>query len=348
MNDIWITYVFCHSYKMSLAHPNSFIKLFPHSSVGKESACNAGDHDLIPGSGRSTGEGLCYPPQCSWPSLWLSWERICLQCGRSGFDPWVGKIPWRRERLPTPEFWPWEFHGLYIHRVAKSPHEWATVTHSLKITVDNDCSHEIKRCLLLGGKAMTNLDNILKSRDINFANKGLCSQSCGFTSSRVWMWELGHRESWAPQNWCFWTVMLKKTLESALDWKEIKPVNPEGDQSWVFIGRTDAEAEAPILWPPDAKNRLIGKDRVAEKDWRWEEKGTTEDEMVGWHHWLSWPEFEWAPGVGDGQGGLACCSPWGHKESDTTEQLNWTEAVYIFWKSVPFQSHHLQIFVPIL
>ena len=134
------------------------------------------------------------------------------------------------------------------------------------------------------------------------------------------MWELGYKESWAPKDWCFWTVVLEKTLESHLDCKEIQPVNPKGNQSWIFIGRTDAKAETPILWPPDAKN--IWKDPDAGKDWRREEKGTTEDEMVEWHHWLDGHEFKQALGVGDGQGSLACCSPWGHKESDTTEQLN--------------------------
>ena len=119
--------------------------------------------------------------------------------------------------------------------------------------------------------------------------------------------------------------MLEKTLESLLDCKEIKPVNPKGNQSWIFIGRTDAETEAPILWPFDGKNWLTGKDPNAGKDWRWQEKGMTEDEMVGWYHWLNGHEFEQAPGVGDGQGSLACWSPWGCKESDTTEWLNWTE-----------------------
>ena len=125
-----------------------------------------------------------------------------------------------------------------------------------------------------------------------FANKGLYSQSYGFSSSHVWMWELDYKESWALMNWCFWTVVLEKTLESPLDCKKIQPVNPKRDQSWVFIGRTDAEAETPILWPPDAKNWLTGKDSDAGTDWRWEEKGTTEDEAVGWHHWLNEHEFE--------------------------------------------------------
>ena len=139
------------------------------------------------------------------------------------------------------------------------------------------------------------------------------------------MWELDYKESWVPKNWCFWTVVLEKTLESPLNCKEIHPVHPKGNQSWIFIGRTDAEAKTPILWPPDVKNWLIGKDSDAGNDWRWEEKGMTEDEMVGWHHWLDGHEFKQALGVSDGQGSLACCSPWGHKESDTTERLNWTE-----------------------
>ena len=144
--------------------------------------------------------------------------------------------------------------------------------------LQNHCSHEIKRCLLLGRKAMANLESILKSRDITL-------QGYGFSSSHVWMWELDYKESWAPKNWCFWTVVMEKTLESPLDCKEIQSVHPKGDQSWVFIGRTDAET--PLLWPPDAKNWLIWKDPEAGKDWRSEDKRTTEDELVGWHHWLS-------------------------------------------------------------
>ena len=141
------------------------------------------------------------------------------------------------------------------------------------------------------------------------------------------MWEMDHKVSWAPKNWCFWTVVLEKTLESPLDWKEIKRVNPKGNQSWIFIERTDAEAETPMLWPPDVKNSLTGKDPNARKDWR-HEKGTAEDEMVGWHHPLNGHEFEQALLVNDRQGGLACCSPWGHKESDMTERLNWTDYVF--------------------
>ena len=143
------------------------------------------------------------------------------------------------------------------------------------------------------------------------------------------MWELDYKESWALKSWYFWTVVLEKTLESLLESEKIKPVNPKRNQPWIFIGRTDAEAEAPILCPPDVKNWLIGKDPDAGKDWRQEEKGTTKDETVGWHHWLDEHEFEQAPGVGEGQGSLVCCSPWGCKESDMTE-LNWvTELNYV-------------------
>ena len=143
--------------------------------------------------------------------------------------------------------------------------QWQTIFLGSKITADSDCSHEINRCLLLGRKVMTNLDSILKSRD--FLSKGPSTQGYGFSSGHVWMWELDYRESWAPKNWCFWTVVFEKTLESPLACKEIQPVHPKGDQSWVFIGRTDVEAETPILWPPDAKSWLIGKDADAGKDW---------------------------------------------------------------------------------
>ena len=139
--------------------------------------------------------------------------------------------------------------------------------------------------------------------------------------------ELDHKESWAPTNWCFWTVVLEKTLENPLDSKEIQPVNPRGNQCWIFTERTDAEAETPILWPPDAKSWLIWKDADAGKDWRQEEKEMTEDEMIGWHHQLDGHEFEQALGVGDGQESLACYSPWGHKELNLTERLNWTDVL---------------------
>ena len=147
------------------------------------------------------------------------------------------------------------------------------------------------------------------------------------------MGELDRKESWAPKNWCFWTAVLEKTLESPLDQKVLKPAHVKGNQSWILIGRTDAEDEAPILWSPDVKDGLFGKDPDAGKDWRQEEKGMIEDEMVGWHHWLYGHEFEQALGVGDGQESLACCSPCGPKESDTTEQLNWTDSWWA-WTSV--------------
>ena len=146
------------------------------------------------------------------------------------------------------------------------------------------------------------------------------------------MWELDLKESWEPKNRCFWTVMLEKTLECPLDCQEIQSVHPKGDQSWVFIGRTDAEAETPILQPPDVKSWLLRKDPDAGKDWRQGKKGTTEDEMVGWHHWLNRHEFEQAPGIGDGQGSLVCCGSWGHKESDTTERLIWSDLIWLIVK----------------
>ena len=138
------------------------------------------------------------------------------------------------------------------------------------------------------------------------------------------MWELDYKESWTLKNWCFLTMVLEKTLESPLDCKEIKSVHPKGNQPWIFIGRTDAEAEAIILWPPYGKSRLTGKDLDAGKDWGQEDKGTTEDGIVGWHHRLNSHGFGWTLGVGDGQGSVACCGSWGRKESDTTERLNWT------------------------
>ena len=153
-------------------------------------------------------------------------------------------------------------------------------------------------------------------------NKGSSSQSYGFSSSHVWMWELDHKEGLVEKNWCFWTVVLEKILENPLDSKGMKPANPKGNQPSIFIGKTDAEAEAPVLWPPDANSWLIRKDPDAEKDWRQEEKCWTEDEMVEWHQWFNGLEFEQAPVKGEGQGSLVCCSPRGCKESDMTEGLN--------------------------
>ena len=170
---------------------------------------------------------------------------------------------------------------------------------------------------------MINIDSILKGRKKHFADKGWYNQSSGFSSSHERMWKLDHKEGWAPKNWCFQIVVLEKTLDVSLDSKEIKPINPKGNQSWIFMGRT----EAPVLWPPDVKNWLIGKDPDAGKDWGQEEKGETEDEMVGWHHRLNGHEFEQASGDGEGQGSLVCCSPWGHKRVGHTwateqQQLN--------------------------
>ena len=155
--------------------------------------------------------------------------------------------------------------------------------------------------------------------------QGPSSQGYGFSSGHVWMWELDCEEGWVPKNWCFWTVVLEKTLESPLDCKEIQPVHCEGDQPWDFFGRNDAKAETPVLWLPHAKSWLIGKDSDAGRKWGQEEKGMTKDEMAGWHHWLHGCESEWTPGVGEGQGGLVCCDSWGRRESDTTEQLIWSD-----------------------
>ena len=150
------------------------------------------------------------------------------------------------------------------------------------------------------------------------------------------------KESWMLKNWCFWTVVLEKTLESPLDCKEIQPLNSEGDQPWDFFGRNDAKAETPVLWPPHAKSWLIGEDFDAGRDWGQEEKGMTEDEMAGWHHWFDGHNSEWTLGVGDGQGGLACCDSWGRKESDTIERLNWTELKLRFEKIKSFPKIYVE------
>ena len=202
--------------------------------------------------------------------------------------------------------------------------QWGTMSDFIfggsKITADGDCNHEIKRRLLLRRKIMTNLDSILKKQRHYFANKGPSSQGYGFSSGHVWMSELDYKESWAPKNWCFWTVVLEKTLESPLDCKEIQTVHPKGDQPWDFFGRKDAKAETLVLGPPHVKSWLIGKDFDAGRDWGQEKKGMTEDKIAGWHHWFDGCTL----GVGDGQGGLACCDSWGRKELDRTERLNWT------------------------
>ena len=226
----------------------------------------------------------------------------------------------------------WQIDGEIVETVTEF------ILGGSKVTADSDCSREIKRCLLLGGKIMPKLDSILKSRDITLATKVLIVKAMVFLVIMYGCenWTLKKAEPWridAFELWCW------RRTESSLDCKEIQPIHPKGNQSWIFIGRTDAEAEIPILWPPDAKNWLIGKDPEARKDWWQEEKGMTEDEMVGWHHQLNGHEFEWAPGDGDAQGSLVCYSPWGHKALDMTERLNWTE---LNWTSDSQRRSHNQ------
>ena len=180
--------------------------------------------------------------------------------------------------------WLFNFGGLQNHFFKKN--FW-----DFKITADGDCSHEIKT-LAPWKKSYDQPRQHFKKQRHYFDDKDLSIKTYGFSSSHVWRWELDCKESWVPKNWCFQTVVLEKTLESPLDCKEIQPVHPKRNQSGTFIGKIDAEAETPILWPPDVKNWLIWKDPDAGKDWRWEEKGTTEDEMVGWHHWHDGHEFE--------------------------------------------------------
>ena len=192
------------------------------------------------------------------------------------------------------------------------------------ISADGDCSHEIKRCLLFERKAMTNLDSILKSRDITLPKKIYLVRAMVFPvvmyGCESWtIKKAKHQRINAFELWC-WRRLLRVPWTA----RRSNQANPKGNQSWIFIGRTDVKAETSILWPPDVKNWLVGKDPDAGKDWRQEEKGTTEDEMVWWHHQLDAQEFEQAPRVGDGQGSLECCSPWGCKQLDTTEWLNWT------------------------
>ena len=182
-----------------------------------------------------------------------------------------------------------------------------------KITVDGDWSHEIRRCWLLGRKAMTNLGNVLKSKDIILPTKVHIVKAMVFFSSHVQMWELDHKGC-ALKNWCF-QIVLEKTLDSALDCKVFKPVNPKGNQPWLFIRTV---REAPILWPPGTKSRLTGEDPYAGKDWRQKEKRAAEDEVVGWHHWLNEHEFEQTQGDNEGQGSLAHCSSWGCKKPNMT------------------------------
>ena len=215
----------------------------------------------------------------------------------------------------------WEIDGETVETVSDF------IFFGSKITADGNCSHEIKRRLLLGRKVMTNPDSIFKSRDISLPTK-VC-----LVKAMVFPLVMYGCESWTVNKaegrridafewWCW------RRLLSPLDCKEVQPVYPKGDQSWVFIGRIDAEAETPVLWPPHVKSWLIGKDPDAGRDWGQEEKGMTEDEMAGWHHWLNGLEFEWTLGVGDGQGGLACCGSWGRRvRHNWVTELNWTEHV---------------------
>ena len=214
---------------------------------------------------------------------------------------------------------------------------WQISFHSFlgsKITADGDCSHETRRNLLIGKKAMTKLESVWKSRAITFLTKVLKSQSYGFSSSHVWMWELDLKEGWAPKNWCFWIVVLEKTLESPLDRNETKTVHPKGNQPWIFIGKTDADTEAPILCPHYVKSRFIGKDSDAGKDWGQEEKGITKDKIVGWHHWLKGNESSkfWDI-VKDRE--AWCATVHGFTKSQTWLR-NWTTTSLNYFNSVHF------------
>ena len=234
-------------------------------------------------------------PQVAW---------IYSPLGHRFYEPFISFLC----HMPTADINP--SHGLDI---CSQPINCQLLSLGSKITADVDCTHEIKKCLFLGRKSMTNLDATLKGS--HFSNKGPYNQSYGFSSRHMWMWELDHKEGWVSKIWCFWAVVLEKILESPLS-RKIKPVNLKGNQLWILIRRTDAEA--PILWPPDAKNWPTGKDPDAGKDRRREEKGATEDEMVGWDHWLEGHDFEQTWGDSGGQGSLLCCSPWGRKDSGTT------------------------------
>ena len=219
-------------------------------------------------------------------------------------------------------------HGIRSHHfMANGREKVEAVTDFIflgsKITAVGDCSHEIKKTLASWKKCYGKPRQCIKKQRHHFTNRSPYSQSYGFTANHVWMvwmWELNQKEDWALKNWCFQTVVLEKTLESPLDCKEIQPVNAKGNPSWIFIGRTDAEAEAPVVWPPDAKSWLTEKEADAGKDCWQKEKDATEDEMVRWYHWLNRHEFEQTPGDSEGQDSLVCCSLWGCK--DLTWQQN--------------------------
>ena len=302
------------------------------SSAGKESAGNARDPCSIPGLRRSPGEGIGYSLQYSWASLvaqkvknpsamWKTWvwslgwkDPLEGMATHSSILAW--RIPWTEK--------PGGLQSMGLQRVR---HDWAT-KHSTAL----GCTFaELNEIILLQRRSSL----IQKDAPEECCGQGLvhsgnwdplCIHQGGFihlrplyfSSSHVEMWELDLKEGLALKNWCFRTVMLEKTFESPLDCKEIKPINPKGNQPWIFIGRIDAEAEAPILLQPDVKTWLIGKDPNTGKDWRQEEKGTTENEKVGWHHRLNGYEFEQTSGDSGRQGSPGCCSPWDHKESGTT------------------------------
>ena len=256
-------------------------------------------------------------------NLWI-WEATVLHLVML-----LQLIYWLTERLPS-----WQIDGETGETVADF------IFLGSKITVDGDCSHEMKRCLLLGRKVMTNLDSILKSRDITLLTKVRLVKAMVFP---VVMYGC---ENWTIEKAECWRIdafeLLEKTLESPLDCKEIQPVHPKGYQSWIFIGWSDVGADTLLLWPPDAESRLIWKDPDAGKDWGQEEKGTTEDEMVGWHHRHNGHGFGWTLGVGDGQGGLACCGSWGRSQRvghDWVTELNW----WASWSTQPAKLRDLLI-----
>ena len=257
--------------------------------------------------GRTDAEAetpVLWPPDAK---NWLIWK-----------DPDAGK-DWRQEEKGMIEDW----DGWMV-----SPTQWTWVlvnSRSWWWTGRPDMLQSM-RSQRVRHDWVTELNGIIfthiKKQRHYFADKGLSNQSYGFSSNHVWMWELDYKEGWALKNWCFQAVVLKKTLESPLDCEEIKLVNPKGNQPWIFIGKTDAEAEAPILWLPDEKIWLTGKDPDAGKDWRQKEKGSAEDEMDEWHRRLNGHEFDQTLGDSEGQGSLACCSPWRYKELDTVKWLN--------------------------
>ena len=257
---------------------------------------------------------------------WWGWQEYCRKREEMEKKGNWSKLSlfFKSKNIPTQNIWRelpqfWEIDGETVETVSDF------ILGGSKITADGDCSHEIKRRLLLGRKVMTNLDSIFKSRDITLLTKVRLVKAMVFPmvmyGCESWTVKKAERRRIDAFELWYWRRLLRVPWTARRSNQSIlKETSP-----WVFIGRTDAKAETPILWPPHAKSWLIGKDSDAGRDWGQEEKGPTEDEMGGWHHGLDGRESEWAPGVGDGQGGLACCDSWGRKESDTTERLNWTE-----------------------